>query len=130
MTLLVWQDEKHLLGFPDMDDTHKEFAELLNSLGEMTDSDKFKAGFAQLVLHTKNHFDKEDRLMVESSFPAIGEHRSDHDRVLGQLTQINERVQRGIIALGREYIKALPNWFDVHAATMDSALAAHLKVRG
>jgi len=130
MTLFNWQDSKHLLGVPQMDDTHKEFGDLVNQLVEISDSEDFKRVFLELLEHTRVHFDNEDRLMVDSAFPAIGEHRSEHDRVLGQLTQINTRVQNGMLVMGREYIKEMPNWFDVHAATMDSALAAHLKARG
>jgi hemerythrin-like metal-binding protein len=110
-----------------MDATHAEFAALLNRLGETPDAAAFMAGFAALVAHTERHFAAEDLLMVESRFPALGEHRSEHLRVLGQLRQIDERVQRGRLQMGREYIRELPAWFDLHAATMDSALAAHLK---
>lgn len=127
MTLLLWQDDRHLLGVEEMDGTHKEFVDLVNRLGDMAEPDEFKLWFAELVAHTGAHFANEDRLMVESGFPALSEHRSEHNRILGQMTQINERVQRGIIVMGREYIKDLPQWFDLHAATMDSALAAHLK---
>lgn len=127
MILLQWQDEKHLLGFSEMDETHKEFAELVNLLGQMAEPESFKVMFAELLAHTKSHFDYEDSLMVNSAFPALAEHRSEHNRVLGQLHQINERVQKGFIVMGREYVKELPQWFDLHAATMDSALAAHLK---
>jgi hemerythrin-like metal-binding protein len=130
MPLLTWQDEKHRLGHAAMDATHREFAALLNRLGDTADPDAFRAGFADLVAHTQAHFDAEDALMVESAFPATGEHRSEHRRILGQLAQIDERVQKGRLRMGREYIKELPAWFDLHAATMDSALAAHLKTRG
>ena len=49
-------------------------------------------------------------------------------RVLGKLTQIKKQVDKGLISFGRMYVReGLPGWFRLHAATMDSALAAHWK---
>ncbi|MEZ5840226.1 MAG: hemerythrin family protein [Hyphomicrobiales bacterium] len=130
MTLLVWNDDRHRLDVAAMDEMHREFADLVNRLDAAPDSAAFRALFAELGAHTVAHFAFEDELMVESGFPALGEHRSEHDRVLGQMRQIGNRVERGFLAFGREYVRELPRWFDLHAATMDSALAAHLKAKG
>ncbi|MCW2306919.1 bacteriohemerythrin [Rhodobium gokarnense] len=127
MTLLVWQEDRHRLGVDAMDETHLAFADLVNRLGEATDPAAFQALFAELSAHTEAHFAEEDRLMAESGFPALVEHRGEHRRVLGQIAQIGERVARGRIAMGRAWVAELPSWFDLHAASMDSALAAHLK---
>jgi hemerythrin len=63
-----------------------------------------------------------------SGFPAISEHASDHQRVLGELARFEKRVVAGSTAMARAYIREqLPHWFDLHIKTMDSALAAHLK---
>ena len=43
------------------------------------------------------------RLMAESGFPATAEHRGEHVRVLSQMKQIDGRVQKGRIAMGRAY---------------------------
>ena len=130
MTLLVWNDAHHALGVAAMDETHRGFADLVNRLGNAPGGGEFRTLFAELVAHTAAHFAFEDRLMVETGFPALGEHRSEHDRVLGQMRQIAARVERGLLVMGREYVRELPRWFDLHAATMDSALAAHLKAKG
>nr|WP_244669204.1 hemerythrin domain-containing protein [Rhodobium orientis] len=128
--MLVWQEDRHRLGVDAMDETHLAFADLVNRLGTAADPAAFQALFAELCAHTEAHFAEEDRMMVESGFPALTEHRGEHRRVLGQLSQIGERVARGRISMGRAYVADLPSWFDLHAATMDSALAAHLKKTG
>jgi hypothetical protein len=47
------------------------------------------------------------------------------------LNQFKKRVDKGLIGFGRNYIKErMPDWFALHAATMDSALAMHLKNSG
>jgi hemerythrin len=60
----------------------------------------------------------------------LQEHRGEHRRVLAELRTLGQRAAAGRLALGRAYVRErLPDWFALHAATMDSALAAHLKER-
>lgn len=120
-------ERRYLLGQPEMDDTHREFVDLVNRLGE-ADKAEFIALFDALTAHTQRHFDAEERMMEATSFPALREHRDEHRRVLGELERFGQRVAAGSILMGRAYVtQQLPKWFDLHAVTMDSALAAHLK---
>lgn len=118
------------LGVSTMDQTHLEFIALVNQLA-MAARDDFVTLFAQLVQHTHAHFNSEAVLMEQYRFPAIREHTDEHQRVLGELDRFGEKVARGSIAMGRDYVQNhLPGWFDLHARTMDSALAAHIKLQG
>jgi hemerythrin-like metal-binding protein len=129
MALIDWHDSLYLLGLDIMDDTHREFVELVNAAAAASDGD-FPALFNELITHTQQHFEREEQLMRDSSFPAYAEHRDDHQRVLGEMNQFKKRVDKGMLAFGRNYIKErMPEWFKLHAATMDSALAVHLNDR-
>jgi hemerythrin len=78
--------------------------------------------------HTESHFNAENKLMESSGFFATKEHQGEHLRVLGELHHFGEKVAAGSISLAKTYIREqMPEWFKLHAATMDSALAAHLK---
>jgi hemerythrin-like metal-binding protein len=77
--------------------------------------------------HTRLHFENEAKLMKSCRFPAIGEHNSEHLRVLGELAHFSHSVATGRMGAARAYAKALPDWFATHLATMDAALAACLK---
>lgn len=121
-------EERYLLGVPEMDDTHRDFVELVNQL-EYADKTEFITLFDKLLAHTEAHFESENALMRASSFPAIREHMDEHQRVLSELRRINDRVKEGSTLIGRAYsTEQLPGWFNLHAITMDSALAAHLKL--
>ncbi|WP_275098905.1 bacteriohemerythrin [Sedimenticola hydrogenitrophicus] len=118
------------LGVTTMDQTHHEFIALVNQLA-VSERDDFVTLFAQLVKHTHAHFNSEAALMEQYRFSAIREHTDEHQRVLGELDRFGEKVARGSIAMGQDYVQNhLPGWFDLHARTMDSALAAHLKLNG
>ncbi|MEW6646500.1 MAG: hemerythrin family protein [Pseudomonadota bacterium] len=127
--LIDWSSNKYLLGNPGMDATHAEFVALVNRLAT-AEGREFQTLFLELLDHTGEHFGAEEALMEESGFPAIAEHRAEHWRVLGELRALGQRVMQGRITLARSYVaEQIPSWFSVHAATMDSALAAHLAIR-
>lgn len=120
-------ESAYVLGMDEMDDTHREFVTLLNQLDTASKSD-FIPLFAQLLEHTQTHFDTEEAWMKTCGFSAIREHISEHKRVLGELQRFNSRVAKGNIMMGRAYVQnQLPSWFESHAQTMDSALAACMK---
>ncbi|MFA5081119.1 MAG: hemerythrin domain-containing protein [Hydrogenophilaceae bacterium] len=128
--MIDWVDAVHGLGIDEMDQTHREFTALVNLLNEADDAD-FAALFGKLLDHSRQHFSNEGRLMRISRFPALGEHEGEHHRVYGDLVQMNRAVQRGRLMLARAYVRTgLAEWFGLHLATMDSALAAHLKRTG
>ena len=125
--LIEWDPQVFRLGVAAMDETHAQFVDLLNRLDAAVNSE-FPSLFAQLYEHTKSHFAEEEARMLRCSFPATTEHSSEHRRVLSELAQIQKQVNKGLISFGRAYVReGLPDWFRLHAATMDSALAAHWK---
>jgi hemerythrin-like metal-binding protein len=123
---MLWDEAIHGLGVAEMDDTHREFVELAYALLVASDDD-FPPLFARLHEHTRQHFEHEGKLMKACRFPAIGEHNSEHLRVLGELAHFARSVSAGRLGTARQYVRALPDWFATHLATMDSALAGCLK---
>jgi hemerythrin-like metal-binding protein len=126
--MLTWDETTHALGVDEMDATHREFTALAAMLADCDDAD-FVGLFGKLLEHCRTHFTNEGRLMRVSRFPALNEHEGEHHRVYGDLVQMHRAVQRGRIALARGFVKqGLEEWFTTHLATMDAALAAHLKI--
>jgi hemerythrin-like metal-binding protein len=128
--MMDWNPAAYTLGVDQMDGTHREFVALVNLLDEADDSD-FAALFGKLLEHCRQHFSNEGRLMRMTRFPALAEHEGEHHRVYGDLVQMQRAVQRGRLLLARAYVRqGLAEWFALHIATMDAALAAHLKRTG
>ena len=127
MTAIIDFDARYVLGVEVMDDTHRAFIDLVNRLAA-SDKTSFAGLFGELVAHTREHFAAEEQLMEQCRFPAIGEHRSKHHRVLGELERFADQVEGGRTRLARAYVAGqIPRWLALHAATMDSALAAQLR---
>ncbi len=131
MTVLInAENPAYVLGITSMDETHLEFIELVNQLGKTDNKTHFIELFETLSEHTKAHFNAEDQLMKQTNFPAIHEHMVEHLRVLGELNRLTKKLKQGSTMMAKSYVtEHIPNWFNLHAATMDSALAAHLKIQ-
>ncbi len=109
-----------------IDQDHTVFIRLVNQM-QTADKLQFVQLFEHLLTHTQAHFEYENKLMEQYGFPAIAEHQGEHHRVLTELKHFKQRVDKGMIAMGRAYISELiPQWFTLHVSTMDRALDAHI----
>ena len=125
MPALPWSEEL-ALGLPVMDETHKEFVELLARAEAARDED-LPAVWEELVAHTGEHFAREDEWMLATGFAAGNCHSSHHKVVLQVLRDGLAKAASGDLAPARQMTRELAAWFPQHAQTMDSALALHLR---
>lgn len=125
MPALPWS-EGLALGLPFMDDTHKEFVELL-ARAEASDDASLPAAWDELVAHTADHFGREDEWMLATGFSLGNCHSTHHKVVLQVLREGAVRAHQGDLAPARQMIQELAAWFPQHAQTMDAALALHLR---
>lgn len=117
----VWTD-RYLLGFSEMDDTHREFVHVVQALLSCPDTD-LPSALADFIRHADTHFGSEDKWMTESNFPARECHADEHAAVMKSALDVRQRVESGNITIGREFAKELMRWFPGHADYLDSALA-------
>lgn len=120
-------DTAYAVGDAAIDHTHREFLELCLA-AEQAPGDEFAASLQALFAHTQAHFAEEEVRMQATAYPALGEHRAHHRTLLGDLQRFAQRAAAGRDAMARAWLSdSLPQWFDLHARTMDSALAVHLR---
>ncbi|MBT9498534.1 MAG: hemerythrin domain-containing protein [Zoogloea sp.] len=116
-----WSD-RYLLGYAAMDETHREFVDLVDALLSGDDADLMLAldAFAH---HAVDHFAQEAEWMKSDGFPALDCHVAEHDKVLASISQVQEMLAQGNVEVVRQLAIALMEWFPAHADYMDSALA-------
>jgi len=121
-------DDRYLLGHPVMDDTHREFVELVDALLRVGD-DGLGEALSAFAQHAKAHFDQENRWMELEGFPARECHVDEHNKVLASVCEVQQELAEGNTQLVRQLATALMDWFPAHADYMDSALATWLVKR-
>jgi hemerythrin-like metal-binding protein len=128
MPTLQWSEAVEL-GLPFIDDTHREFVDLLAAAESATD-DSLPRIWNELVEHTADHFGREDLWMKKTGFSSSNCHSIQHKVVLQVLREGNTRAAAGDLAPARQMIRELAEWFPAHAQSMDNALALHLRSVG
>lgn len=120
----VWSDTM-LMGCIPMDETHREFVEIV---GRLLQCNKSNAGslLESLETHIVAHFELERTLMASTDFPAAACHNDEHDAVLGSLKGVRERLASSKAKFHdvRIFAEHLAEWFPGHADYLDSALSA------
>ena len=117
------------LDLPLMDDTHREFVELL-ALSASADDATLLQHWQTLVDHTDDHFGREDHWMQSTGFSSANCHSMQHQVVLQVMREGATRGRAGDLALVRQMAHELGLWFPQHAQSMDAALALHLRSVG
>jgi hemerythrin-like metal-binding protein len=125
MPAVQWSDT-YALGVAQMDATHHEFIALLNAVVDAADEQVLDA-LDRFIAHTVEHFGQEDRWMAETGFPPLHCHTAEHGNVLGIMREVRGMVAGGRTEIGRVLAREMAPWFDIHAASMDAALASWLR---
>jgi len=117
------------LDLPMMDETHEAFIALLGEAVQASDA-TLLTRWAELIDHTQEHFDREDRWMEDTGFAAGNCHATQHSVILQVMREGGKRGLLGELALVRQMAHELGLWFASHVQSMDAALALHLRSAG
>jgi hemerythrin len=123
----VWND-MFLLGYTPMDDTHREFVEIVQAILTAPDAD-IPGHLEAFARHAESHFEQERQWMESTEFPARGCHVDEHEAVMKSVRDVQKIVAEGDVDEARALAKALADWFPGHADYMDSALAHWMSKR-
>ena len=132
MTALTWS-EALALQQPRMDQTHREFIDLLQGLADAQADEQadFAPLLAGLQAHTEAHFAQEERWMADIGFAPENCHSFQHAHVLQVLREVQRVLgEDGNTGLVRTLVDELARWFVGHAQMMDAALADLMLERG
>lgn len=127
-----------------MNNTHFDELVMVQEVGQLisdyqnnespTDDDaqKVTLEFEKWIEHTKAHFNRENALMKETSFPMYHVHLAEHERVFAEmLIMFNTWTDtHDIEALDNYVFSAWPNWFNNHVNSMDSMTAQFAVMNG
>ena len=121
---LAWNDSL-LLGFPAMDEEHRDFVACLLALqsADPGDTAEVAARLDDFAAHARRHFAAEDAWMNETAFPPRQCHIDEHAAVLKSVDEVRALVAQGRTEHVPSLAAALADWFPRHAHHLDSALA-------
>jgi hemerythrin len=122
-----------------MNEDHAEEARLLNAAGDAVDAHRagktgpeaVTAALEALYVHTRAHFSREEKAMLDASFPAYSFHQAEHVRILGELDEAERgfRETKDGAALA-QYLGTLPEILGQHIQSMDGVTARYVSEWG
>lgn len=141
---LEWREAWSLeVGF--MDEDHRTLAAMLNRLARdygtraglppypvrRPNAPPLTEALAELAQHTRAHFQREEEVMRTDGYPALPDHKSEHDQLLAELSVLaRELRQSGRQWLDVQLLDSLKDWFLGHVLELDRQLADFLKRPG
>ena len=119
----AWTDA-YLVGFPTMDDTHREFVDHLDALFQATDANMAQR-LQEMIDHSEHHFSQENRWMEQTEFPARECHINEHAAVIASMREVLAYLteQNGDPNEARRLAIELSRWFPSHTDYLDASLA-------
>jgi len=142
--LLVWRDEWSM-GIPSLDADHQEMVRLVNQLlstrhrpssGRVSDlgqSDPSVAGppgaqplvrFEALLDHLREHFRREEALMLSIDYAEFQVHQCEHSLQLAELAELGRQLPSdGSHGFTRESLNWIKRWCFDHLISEDRRLA-------
>lgn len=133
MTLLTW-NHACTVGVRALDDQHGILMDTMNELRQAmvhgTGQEPMNALIDRLIEFTRMHFSSEERLMQQSSFPGLPEHRAEHLRLIALLRDAAHRLQRGEAGPLHSLLSQLRDGYMDHIAGQDQQYGPWLNERG
>ena len=122
--------EEYRLGHGLVDSQHELLfgliADLERKVAENHDGGVLIDVMERLYSYAALHFATEDRLMIETNYPDISEHRMAHEALLGAMKCLDNSIQSGVVSAPEEALQFMKAWAMDHIPSADRKLVDHL----
>lgn len=115
-----------LVGFKPIDDLHREFQDILDTLNDPAEAD-YGEDLLALHEHMLRHCATEEQFMLQENYPHYERHKRAHEHLLESIADVRRKFDGNDIAAVQRYTRELMSWFAIHAQTEDAELAGFLK---
>ena len=130
MPSICWNEELNL-GIKDVDDQHKKFLEIVNELLQAMQEKKAQKVQSdiidKLLSYAFYHFTKEERILNDSKYPFINEHKREHEAFVDKISQFKKNFDDKKITLSIEMINFMNKWWINHIKVSDKKYMPYVK---
>ena len=124
MTLLAWRPE-YSIGVPDIDHEHRELIGWIDTLLQdlhldVSHQDRIEQLLGEIHARIAAHFALEEKIMRDTHYLAMAEHKQDHERLLDELRDLMEQPRSRDQFDATQLAARMTAWFTNHFRTMDA----------
>lgn len=125
-------NQSYSVGVTALDNHHEHLLKLINQLSEYSahsvHSEEIVDTISELVQYVMYHFEYEERLMAQHSFPGLSRHRDEHRQFCQVIAEVSFGVSIGLIdtLYLLEYLEA---WWKNHILLEDMQYKPFLAIQ-
>ena len=127
MAIYVAWKPHYSVGDSSLDAEHQEILksidELYAGVTAIKDNAKTKKLLERLVQYTFNHFQHEERIMQEASYPKLAAHKLEHERMRQRTLELRANFSQVKAA---DLLRFLKEWWTNHIQAEDKSYAPYL----
>lgn len=125
------------VGVPELDDDHKGLIHIINLLETNADQEAREAAVRQclvaLIRYAETHFGREEQVMMVCGYPALSEHKAEHQAFIDKIRGIADRFDddpEGVARfVAQELVEFLQDWLVKHIQVEDKAYGPYAERR-
>jgi len=133
MALLRWT-KKYSVGVKALDDQHVRLVNDLNKLHAVMLKGNAQSVAGDLASgateHVSNHFSAEERLMEDTKFPGLVQHRAEHRAIAAKIAEFVALYEQGDQAMYPPLLRFMGSWLHNHMLTVDKQYTKWMNDRG
>lgn len=117
MALMEWRPE-FSVSVRQLDDQHGKLVGMVNELHDAMRVGKGREVLGPildaLISYTASHFAEEERLMRQHGYPDLARHKSEHDKLTGQVLDLQRQYRSNGAVLSMTVMNFLRDWLVNH----------------
>jgi CRP/FNR family transcriptional regulator len=129
---LSW-DPKYSIGIDVIDQQHQKLFDISNRFYAAWRQEVRGAAlnriFDELLEYTSYHFAEEERLMQQINYPALPQHRANHEELVELVNHYRARLKEGKAGAERQALEFVKTWLRAHVLDADKKIGVYLAGR-
>lgn len=128
MPYIEWSDDLKL-GAADIDGQHKYLVEILNKAYDAaleSNQSEMQSVLDSLTPYVIIHFQSEERLMEQSQYPQMAQHKAEHEKLKSQVNRHRTDLMFREPGSNAQIVEFLIDWLRHHILSTDRALVQYL----
>ncbi|MEA1919507.1 MAG: hemerythrin family protein [Campylobacterota bacterium] len=132
---ILYAEQVEFMSVDEMQETHESEIAIINEIEKLatqyqinkTDPEALEKKLDEYIIHVKEHFANEERLMKKYQFPNYEMHKMAHDMFLIDLAYATKQWKEyGDISKIINFVFKTPEWIVMHVNSVDAPTADYL----
>ena len=133
VSLMQWGPQ-FSVNIRQFDNQHKRLIDIVNQLNDAINQGKghaaLKSILDNLIQYTVTHFDDEEKVMSQHSYPGLDQHIKLHNELKKTAVELQKKFQNNNTALSSEVMDFLRGWLINHIQGADKQYGIYLNSKG